>query len=109
MDNGLREILACPSCRSRLAFTDTCIECNHCLQRWSQTRAGVTDLLPSEFAQDEGRASGWRDRQSRMFRWYSALLDDPESAAQSFEQDFEGLVGHLATLRGRVLDLGGGI
>lgn len=50
----------------------------------------------------------WPARQAETTRYYRALLDDPLAAAKAFAADFESLRGSLASLRGRLLDVGGG-
>ena len=53
-------------------------------------------------------AADWPARQSETTRYYRALLADPLAAAHAFASDFESLRASLASLRGRLLDVGGG-
>jgi SAM-dependent methyltransferase len=44
-----------------------------------------------------------------MLREYDELLDDGDHAARGFENDYRDIAPLLATYRGRILDIGGGI
>jgi ubiquinone/menaquinone biosynthesis C-methylase UbiE len=56
-----------------------------------------------------GRVNNWAKRQSEMSEWYDGVLSDPHCAARMFQNDYEPFVPFLRTLRGKVLDIGGGI
>lgn len=96
--------LACPACRHPLsdhAGAGT-LECTACSRRWPQHGA-FPELLP-----DWVVAADWPARQAETSRYYRALLDDPLAAANAFASDFESLRPKLASLGGRLLDVGGG-
>jgi SAM-dependent methyltransferase len=96
--------LACPVCRHPLPDQAGAgvIECTACTRRWPQHGA-FPELLPDWLV-----AADWPARQAETTRYYRALLDDPVAATKAFAADFESLRASLASLRGRLLDVGGG-
>ena len=78
------------------------LECKGCSRSWPQ-QGSFPDLLPA------GRVpADWPARQLETTRYYRALLEDPQAAANAFASDFESLRPRLAALHGRLLDVGGG-
>lgn len=78
------------------------LECTTCTRAWPQLGA-VPDLLPDSLVRAD-----WPARQLETTRYYQALLEDPRAAANAFASDFELLRPRLASLHGRLLDVGGG-
>jgi SAM-dependent methyltransferase len=104
--DSLRGILVCPLCKSGLDLLAGVMACRACPLRIPQTRADCLDLLPPQMtAPDLAR---WHERQTTMKRWYQDLLTTPHDAAGCFENDYRAYSRLLATLTGRVLDVGGG-
>ena len=103
----LEGILACPLCGGGIAASAAeVMQCTDCLAIWQQSLPDVLDLMPPDFEPDD--RTKWRDRQSLMLQWYRTALDD-DSARSGLVRDYELLAPLLASLSGRVLDLGGGL
>jgi SAM-dependent methyltransferase len=56
-----------------------------------------------------GAPDTWQARQDRMEREYQELLEDGDHAARGFENDYGAIAPLLASYRGRIVDIGGGV
>ena len=101
---NVRALLACPLCHQDLDIADGVAFCAACGFERSQPDPEYLDLRPLK---EESRA--WPRRQAAMERWYRELLSDSRAAVNSFEYDYSELAPILATITGRVLDVGGGL
>lgn len=104
---NLQSILVCPVCKSRLEFSDALITCTLCHAKFPQTGIEWFDLLPHQHSVAED--SRWHERQAQMEDWYSNLVADPQLAGKSLMTDYRPHASYLASLSGRVLDIGGGV
>jgi len=102
----LRDILACPVCKSPLTFGPDHIGCARCHRVFPQDSA-VVDLRPGRGPVAE--SATWLSRQEECDRWYRRLLTNPDDAAACFRQDYRPHARFLRSLAGVVLDVGGGI
>lgn len=102
----VRPLLVCPVCKGQLAFTTSLITCVACGEQFVQTSDEYCNLLPAALRQAE--ESHWGERQVEMEAWYRGLLADQAEAVYCFKHDYTPYAPLLATLSGRVLDVGGG-
>jgi SAM-dependent methyltransferase len=103
----LRSILVCPVCHGELHFSPSLVRCSACSREFLQDEGGGGyNLMPDSFA-SEGEHL-WRNRLVEMEKWYGDLVSSPRQTEDCFKQDYEPYSRILATLRGRVLDIGGG-
>jgi SAM-dependent methyltransferase len=103
---SLQHLLVCPLCKGTLDFSPEMISCVSCSLELVQSRHNCIDLLPDNVLDND--RSGWRSRQQEMEMWYQELVADPKLAIQSFIDDYTSYASLLATLTGKVLDIGGG-
>jgi SAM-dependent methyltransferase len=103
----LQRWLVCPVCKGELEYFPDLIRCQSCSLQFPQSRNDCFDLLPQHLLQNKGKQ--WEERQQEMKEWYKALIASPAEAKHCFENDYIPHAPLLATLSGKVLDIGGGI
>ena len=101
-----RRLLACPMCTSAIDLDERQAICRRCGFARAQNDPRFVDLRPPEAAEDR---TDWQRRQSLMESWYGALSRDLLGAFACFDWDYSGLGGLLASVRGTVVDIGGGL
>ena len=104
---GLQDLLVCPACKGELHFSTRMIRCTSCKSEFRQFRNDCINLLPEHCLANE--PTRWNDRQQEMETWYQDLMANPQQAHDCFVHDYAPFAPILATLSGKILDLGGGI
>jgi len=99
----LDTVFACPMCRGYLDCREADLVCGQCGESYPQAHPGIWDLMPPGAGTDD-----WQRRQAECDQWYRELFGDPELARACYKQDLTPLASELASLRGVVLDIGGG-
>ena len=97
--------LACPECYGPVSFSRTLASCAQCGFERPQTSPEYFDLRPTR----EEPPADWLARQTEMERWYRELATDPAETASCFSGDYTVLAPLLSPVRGRVVDIGGGL
>jgi SAM-dependent methyltransferase len=98
--------LRCPACEGELDTSAAEVRCRACARVYPQLRADVLSLAMTP----DGDVAAWTKRQV----WFEALYGEVvanhrESSIVSHRNGFDRLARWLGELRGRVLDVGGGI
>ncbi len=101
---GVRALIVCPQCRQELLVEGGEASCAACGYARAQEDGAYLDLRPLGH-----QSLAWPRWQAAMERWYRELLSDCRAAVDSFEYDYSELAPVLATVTGRVLDVGGGL
>jgi SAM-dependent methyltransferase len=96
-------LLACSTCRMALTVDGNEVTCRACRTRMGPNRDGVLDLMPAL-----PNTGSWVERQKAMERSYAALVRDSRHLVRAYENDFGGQAELLSSIRGPVLDIGGG-
>jgi SAM-dependent methyltransferase len=99
-------LLACPSCQAPLDAGDAALTCAGCGHVYPQPDERWIALMPPE--DDSSDARRWSARQAECDAWYLDLVRRPDGARACYDRDYRPYAEFLATLGGRVLDLGGG-
>lgn len=103
-----QNVVVCPQCKSaKIEFLPNLIHCTSCDAKFPQFTNDWINLLPTSFLKNEG--TQWEKRLSTMENWYKDLIEVPKSAIDCFISDYTPYASLLSTIRGDVLDIGGGI
>lgn len=102
----LRQILVCPTCKGRLNFSETAIECWRCNFVFRQTSREWFELLPGHLLKKKNPQ--WEERLQDMEEWYHDLMNDTAHAKYCFSVEKHPYAAILASLSGDILDIGGG-
>lgn len=103
-DAFLKPLLVCPICKGELTHSSGALTCTECREHFPQPSSDWFNLLPAHVLEHD--ESDWEERQEKMEKWYNDL--DTDEAVHCFTIDYKPYAPLLATLSGRILDLGGG-
>lgn len=103
----LQPHIVCPACKDQLNFSTDLIRCNSCDLQIPQASNDWFNLLPHHLLRNE--ETQWEERQQDMEVWYQNLVASPTSASYCLSHDYASYASYLATLSGRILDIGGGV
>lgn len=106
-EQTVNRLLVCPVCKGELEFRPDAALCDRCGMRFARAAADYFDLLPRH--SPSSASSSWAERQREMEDWYQDLLATPAAAGQCITYEYAPFASQLATLSGRILDVGGGL
>lgn len=104
-----QRLLVCPYCRGDFGTGSAgALRCTRCTRMWPQSDPRVVDLISISDPYPDPAHVAWTRRQRIMIGQYDKLAADPDHARLAFRNDFGPLRPVLETLRGIVVDVGGG-
>lgn len=101
-----QSLVVCPICKKTLSFDRNFIFCNDCDSSFPQVSEDWINLFPNHLL--EG-AEQWSLRQKEMEDWYKDFIAVPTEASAALLNDYTPFKDDLASLHGKILDIGGGI
>jgi ubiquinone/menaquinone biosynthesis C-methylase UbiE len=102
----LRACLVCPVCKNELTFASDSIICSSCNTEFPQVDSSWINLFSTTLLSDDEQ---WSARQQEMENWYQHLISSPAEASFCLLSDYTPFAADIASLSGKVLDIGGGI
>jgi|GEM_PF-1445586 len=105
---AFKNLLLCPVCQENLEFLSEAIQCKKCNTQFRQLDPGWINLFPLHWLLQE-ETTHWEERQKDMEAWYQDLVSSPANAESCLSHDYSAYADYLATLSGRILDIGGGV
>lgn len=101
-----QSLVVCPICKKSLSFDRNFILCNGCDLNFPQLSEDWINLFPNHLLQEEEQ---WSLRQKEMEDWYKDFIAVPSEASASLLSDYTPFTHDLASLHGKILDIGGGV